>query len=60
MLAISLIERRVNIIYYCLGELARINKKINVNLIELIEFELNKRESNKYLRLKFVFIRFNT
>ncbi len=60
MLTISLIEKRINIIYYCLGELIRINKKIRTKLIKLIEIELNKRESNKYLRIKFVFIRFNT
>jgi len=36
------------------------NKKISADLTKLIEFESNERESSKYSRLKFVFIRFNT
>ncbi len=60
MLAISLIEKRIDIIYYCLGELIQINKEIKTKSIELVEIESNRRELSKYLRMKFVFIRFNT
>jgi len=60
MPAIPLIERRVDIIHHCLDELARMNKKISADLTKLVEFKSNERESSKYSRLKFVFIRFNT
>ncbi len=56
MLVIPLIGKRVNTIYYYLGELARINQEIRAELIELAEVELNRRELNKYLRMKSAFI----
>ena len=60
MSAISLIEKRIDIIQYCLDELTRMNKEIETESIKLIEIESNERESSKYSRMKFVFIRFNT
>ncbi len=60
MSAISLIGKRVDIIYYCLGELARMNREIRAESMELIEIESSRRELSKYLRIKFVFVRFNT
>lgn len=60
MPAIPLIGKRVNTIYHCLGELARINREIRAELIELAEVESSRRELSKYLRIKSAFIRFNT
>ncbi len=60
MLVIPLIGKRVDTIHHCLGELARINKEIRAELIELAEVESDRRESNKYPRMKSAFIRFNT
>ncbi len=60
MPTISLIEKKINIIHHYLDELIRMNKKIKVDLMKLAKVESNKRESNKYLRMKFAFIRFNT
>ncbi len=60
MPAIPLIEKRVDTIHHCLGELARMNKEIRAELTELVEVESNGRESSKYSRMKSAFIRFNT
>ena len=60
MLVIPLIGKRVNTIYYYLGELVRINKEIRVEVTELAELESNRRELSKYPRIKSTFIRFNT
>ena len=49
MLAIPLIRKRVDTIYYYFGELARINKEIRVELIKLAEVESNRRELSKCL-----------
>ena len=60
MPTIPLIEKRINIIYHYLDELTRMNKEIKIELTKLVKIESNKRELSKYLRMKFVFIRFNT
>ena len=51
MLAIPFIGKKVNIIYYCLGELVRINKEIRANLTELAKLESNGSKSSKYPRI---------
>ncbi len=56
MLVIPLIGKRVNTIHHCLGELARINKEIRAELIELAEVESNRRELSKCLRMNSAFI----
>ena len=48
MLAIPLIRKKVNTIYYCLGELVRINKKIRAKVTELAKLKSNRRELSKY------------
>ena len=60
MLAISFIEKRIDIIHHCLNKLAWMNKEIKTESIELIEIKLNRRESSKYSWMKSVFIQFNT
>lgn len=60
MFIIPLFEKRINIIDYYLEELARLNKKIKANQRELIKLDSNERESNKYSRMRSIFIRFNT
>jgi len=60
MPVIPLIRKRVNTIYYYFGELARMNKEIRAELMELAEVESNRRESSKCPRMNSAFIRFNT
>ena len=60
MPAIPLIEKRVDTIHHCLGELVQMNKEIRAEVTELAELKSNVRESSKYLQMKSAFIRFNT
>jgi hypothetical protein len=47
-------KKRINIFYYYLIELTRINKEIKIELKKLTEFESSKKELNEYLRIKAV------
>lgn len=60
MPAIPLIGKRVDTIHHCLGELARMNREIRAESMELAEVESSGRESSKYPRMKSAFVRFNT
>ena len=52
--------KKVDIIQYCFGELARLNAEIREDQRQLAELQLNHEESSKYPRMKSAFVQFNS
>ena len=60
MSAILFIRRRVDTIRHCLKELTRLNEEIDADQKELIEIDSTGDNSDKYPRMRSIFVRFNS
>ncbi len=60
MSAISFIERRIDTIRHCLRKLTRLNEEIETDQKKLIEINSTERKSDKYSRMRSIFVRFNS
>ena len=57
---VPFIGKRVDLIDHCLKQLARIEMDIEADQQELVDMELDHRDSTKYPRTRSAFIQFNT